>query len=218
MMLDRSEILRYLGAPNTDKTLGPFIDRGEREVLRAANPKHTYQRIPLAVDAETGLVNLAGVGVTSYDLAAHLRGCKEGYLFACTLGPGIDALVKRYTFTNSAMLPVVQAVSAAYIEHCANEAQRQLEELATRQGLFLRPRYSPGYGDFSLECQRLFFNVLQIPQRLGVSLTESLLMVPSKSITAVIGLSDDPSLCHVNRCMTCTAVNCPFRKELSDNV
>ncbi|MFQ7401032.1 MAG: vitamin B12 dependent-methionine synthase activation domain-containing protein, partial [Neglectibacter sp.] len=78
--------------------------------------------------------------------------------------------------------------------------------------LYLRPRYSPGYGDFSLENQRFFFDSLEITKRIGVFLTDSFLMIPCKSITAVLGLSEKGTQCHVGKCMSCKLNKCPFRK------
>ena len=211
-MLDRREILRYIGAGD-DGVLDTLIDRAENEVIAASRPRHVYKRIDISVNRPEGSVTLAGSVIESRDLAGHLDGCKEGFLFACTLGIGVDALVKRYSFTDLAMLPVVQAVAAAYTEYCADMAQVELEIYAQQHGLYLRPRYSPGYGDFQLNCQRFIFDALQIPKSIGVSLTDSILMIPFKSVTAVIGLSDDPKQCHINKCMSCTAKNCPFRKD-----
>lgn len=213
-MLDRAEILRYLGASGRNSVLDKLIERAEAEVIQAAHPRHVYKRISLQVDMDTASVQLASRVLVSRDLAKHLHGCNEGFLFACTLGAEVDSLVKRYSLIDVPMLPVVQAVAGTYIEFYANQAQKELEIYGAEHGLFLRPRYSPGYGDFQLECQRILFDILEIPKKIGVSLTDSFLMVPFKSITAVIGLSADPSLCHVNKCMTCTAMNCPFRKEI----
>ncbi len=212
-MLSRKEILRYMGVSNSDGSMDALIDRAEKEVIAASRPKHVYKHIDIAEGEREGCVSLAGTVIESRDLSAHLSGCTEGFLFACTLGIGVDSLVKRHSFTELHMLPVVQAVSAAYTEYCADEAQRELEKYAEHHGLYLRPRYSPGYGDFQLSCQRFLFDALQISKNIGVSLTDSFLMVPFKSVTAVIGLSNDPKQCHINKCMTCTAKNCPFRKE-----
>lgn len=213
LMLDRQEILRYLGASNSNEALEGMIARAEREVRQAARPKHVSRHIVLAVDLPAETVDLAGTVIHSKSLSQHLRGCREGFLFACTLGPAVDMLVKRFTLTEPAMAPVIQAVAAAYTEFCANEAQRELEDYAREHGLYLRPRYSPGYGDFALNCQRFLFDALAVTKKIGVTLTEAFMMIPFKSVTAVIGLSDDPTLCHINKCMACTAQNCPFRKE-----
>lgn len=210
-MINRKEILRYLGASGCGEALNAMIDRAESEVMAASRPKHVYRHVTISHDLSQ--VFIESICADSKDLAAHLRGCTEGFLFACTLGVGVDSLVKRYSFTDVPMLPVIQATAAAYIEYYADTAQRELEEYVRGRKLYLRPRYSPGYGDFPLSWQKNFFNLLEIPKKIGVTLTDSFMMVPFKSITAVIGLSADPSLCHIGKCMTCSAKNCPFRKE-----
>lgn len=202
-----------MNVPTNDVVLDSLIKRAEAKVIAAAKPKHVFRYINIEVDHPAGRVILAGTPIESNDLAAHLKGCQEGFLFACTLGIGVDSLVKRYSLTEPPMLPIVQAVAAAYTEYCADTAQQELETFAAQRGLYLRPRYSPGYGDFQLSCQSFLFAALQIPQKIGVTLTDSFLMIPFKSITAVIGLSNDPTQCHIGKCMTCTAEKCPFRKE-----
>ena len=55
-------------------------------------------------------------------------------------------------------------------------------------GETLVKRYSPGYGDFPLEAQRELLALIDAPRKVGVWLTDSLLMVPSKSGSAMIGV------------------------------
>lgn len=208
--MDIREILRYLGVHGEDPQLQEMILRAEKEILSAANPKHIAKRFPLLVE-EKG-VTVGGTFLPSETLASHLRGCEEAFLFAFTLGPGVDTLIRRYELMEMPMVPVLQACAAAYTEECADSAQEELERYAEKRGLYLRPRYSPGYGDFSLTSQRFFFNALRISKEIGVTLTDSCLMLPMKSITAIVGLSPDPSLCHVGKCMTCSMEQCPFRK------
>ncbi len=211
MELDKQEILRYLSAPHSNETLDGLIDRAQKEVASAARPKHTYRLVNIQVKEPA--VILGSTSFESKSLSQHLAGCEKAFLFACTLGPGVDILIKRFTIMDMPLVPVLQACSAAYIEAYADKAQLELEDYAKENGLYLRPRYSPGYGDFPLASQEFFFSALEIPRKLGVALTENYLMVPFKSITAVVGLSPDPSLCHIHRCMVCQAQNCPFRKE-----
>ena len=92
-------------------------------------------------------------------------------------------------------------------------AQGGIAQYAQERRLYLRPRYSPGYGDLPLASQRFLFDALQISKKIGVTLTENCLMLPMKSITGIVGLSPDPSLCHVGKCMACAAENCPFRQK-----
>ena len=83
---------------------------------------------------------------------------------------------------------------------------------AEKDGLYLRPRYSPGYGDLPLEMQRDISRILNMPKEIGVSLTQSLLMTPSKSVTALIGVSEEPGECRSKGCEECEAAdNCMYR-------
>lgn len=209
--MNKREILRYLGAAPDTEQLDDLIAKAEREVTAAAVPRHVFQRLPVMV--RSNAVTVGGTELVSRDLAAHLQGCSEVFLFAMTLGAGIDSLIRRYSLTEMPLVPVLQACSAAYTEECADVAQREIEQIARAENLYLRPRYSPGYGDFKLEYQKFLFAALDISKKIGVSLTDDCLMIPFKSVTAIIGLSPDPSLCHVGKCMTCTAADCPFRKE-----
>lgn len=211
-MLNRKEILRYLGAGPGDGSLNKMIDRAESSVLQAARPRWTYRRFEINADS-TG-VTLSHIRWESRDLGAHLSGCDEAFLFACTLGPEIDSLIKRSTITDLAMAPLLQACAAECVEFFADQAQKEMEEYVASRKAYLRPRYSPGYGDFSLSCQQLVFDLLDLPRKIGLTLTDDFLMIPLKSITAVIGISSDPTQCHVGRCMTCASQNCPFRKEI----
>lgn len=212
-MLDRKEILRYLGAEKGDGALEQMIDQAEKEVLSASSPKQVSRRVAIEVDPLG--VSLPGARWESRDLAAHLSHCKEAFLFACTLGQGVDVLLKRTELIDMPLVPVIQACAAQYVEFIADKAQEEMEAYASAHGSYLRPRFSPGFGDFSLTCQDYFFSVLEIPKKIGVCLTENHMMLPMKSITAVIGISPDPSLCHVGNCMTCAKKECPFRKEKS---
>ena len=207
---DPREILRYLGADHATPLIQELMERAQRETEEVSRPKSVF--LPLPIQVEEDRVFLGEKAFASRSLASHLRGCREGYLFAFTLGREIDMRLKRYAVTDLPYVPVLQACAASYTELCADLAQEELRESARRRGLYLRPRYSPGYGDFPLSCQRFLFEVLQVSKKIGITLTESCLMLPMKSITGVVGLSPDPSLCHVGRCMACASENCPFRR------
>ena len=208
--MNQKEILRYLGASCREPQLEGMIGQVWEKVVRAASPRYVSGRFSLVV--ERGGVTLGGTYLSSSTLADHLRGCKEAFLTAFTLGPGVDALIKRCELTDMPLVPVLQACAAVYTEEQADAAQEDIRTYARDRNLYLRPRYSPGYGDFPLSCQRFLFEALQVSKKIGITLTESCLMLPMKSITGVVGLSPDPSLCHVGRCMACASENCPFRR------
>ena len=209
--MDKQEILRYLSAPKSNPNLDQLIARAEREIVQAANPRYVSGHFTISVNNEG--VYIGGTYLPSATLAAHLKGCQEAFLVAFTLGPGVDTLIERYELVEMPLVPVLQACAAVYTEEQADKSQKDLEEYAKERGLYLRPRYSPGYGDFALSNQQFLFDALQVSKKIGITLTETYLMLPMKSITGVVGLSPDPSLCHVGRCMNCSAKNCPFRKS-----
>ena len=209
--MNKQEILRYLGASADTDQLDGLIVKAEEEVKSAARPRHVFRRFSISVTKDSVTIN--HTELFSRDLAAHLRGCREAFLFALTLGTEVDSLIRRSTVSDMPLVPVLQACAAAYTEECADQAQKELEQMATADDLYLRPRYSPGYGDFSLTDQKFLFAALDITRKIGITLTEDCLMIPFKSITAMIGLSPDPSLCHIGKCMTCDLTDCPFRKE-----
>ncbi|CCX39000.1 vitamin B12 dependent methionine synthase activation region [Clostridium sp. CAG:1013] len=208
--MEKQEILRYLGAGNSDPQLDLLIARAEKELIQAAMPRYVSGKFSLSVRDDGAVIG--GTYLPSKTLAAHLKGCQEAFLVAFTLGPGVDALIRRYELVEMSLVPVLQACAAVYTEEQADQAQEDLETYAKEKGLFLRPRYSPGYGDLPLSSQRFLFDALQVSKKIGVTLTDTFLMLPMKSITGVVGLSKDPSLCHVDKCMSCSAKNCPFRK------
>ena len=89
------------------------------------------------------------------------------------------------------------------IENWCDEVNEIIRREAAEEQLFLRPRYSPGYGDLALESQRDFFRILDITKHTGISLTEGCLMVPTKSVTAFIGLSETDKNCILSGCEDC---------------
>jgi hypothetical protein len=123
----------------------------------------------------------------SLTLARHLEGCRAAYLVCGTLGAGFDAMHRRVSAVSGADALILQAIGAAAIEKWMDSVEDEIR-LELLPGETLRPRYSPGYGDFPLEVQREMVTVLDTARKIGVSLTDSLLMTPSKSVSAVIGV------------------------------
>ena len=216
MKLDEKEILRYLGCGRKppDAVLHELVLSCAEELEQAATPRSISRLFPVTF-GENG-VRLGNIAVEGRNLRQHIRGCKEAVLFAATLGVQADILLARYSRIDMSRAAVLQAASAAMIESYCDETEKEISAQAARRGLFLRPRYSPGYGDFSIQLQKDILNTLDCPKRIGLSMTESFMLVPTKSVTAVIGLTSDPTGCHIAKCMGCSDGNCPFRKESNE--
>ncbi len=183
MTVTVQEVARYLrmGGNAPDGALAARIGELIGEAVRVLRPARIWRRLPVA--------QVPSPGTT---LLRHLEGCAEAYLVCGTIGPGLDALQRRVSVTSGADALIVQAVGAALIERYMDDVENEIRaELASGEALVTR--YSPGYGDFPLEAQREILAILDTPRKIGVSLTDSLLMVPSKSVSAVIGVTKKPT-------------------------
>lgn len=192
------EILRYSGIKKDSIT-------EEISSMISAAIKETEGLRPKCVFKEISDVEI----FKSEDLKNHLSGCERFFLFAATLGTDADRILKRYTKTDIAKASVIQAVLAAEIEEYADKMMNEFDS----NGLYFRPRFSPGYGDFNISHQKTILTLLDAGKLLGITLTDSYMMIPEKSITAVLGLSKEKS-CIINKCAECKNKGCQYRKEV----
>lgn len=228
MNVDKREIYRYLGYQGRvpDENVLREVDRCLEELREAVTPRFVYRQYPIErfftdniekpfLDEKPGteLLSIAGMKIQSRSLFRNLRDCKSAYLMAATLGIGPDRLIARASVAKMSRAVILQAAAAAMIEAWCDEVNQKIIKEAEDQGLYCRPRFSPGYGDFSLEYQKDFAQILRIQKEIGVSLTQSLLMMPSKSVTAVIGLSPVKKECALHGCEACLkAEECSFSR------
>ena len=228
MDVNRREIYRYLGIKANEKPDAATEKLAEEciaELSEKCRPRSFARWFPCAVteaaapgsievpqvaDAAAPLIDFSCFQVKSRDLAKNLKGCGQVILFAATIGEGADFLTRKYSRTNVAKAVVMQAAAAAMVEAFCDEENEKLREQAEEQGWFLRPRFSPGYGDFSLEHQRDFARVLEMQKTVGITLSESLLMLPTKSVTAVIGAGRTDTKCVLSGCESCGNADCAF--------
>ena len=212
-MKETQEVLRYLGyrgRPADERTL-QSITSCMNELRSAVTPRSLSLLLPVEFDGDAVL--LGNLRVESADLSRHIAGCGEAYLFAATLGAQADFLLERASKIDKSRALVMQACAAALTESVCDEAEREISAQAAKRGLFLRPRYSPGYGDFSILHQRDLLGILQAQKKIGLAMTQDSMLVPTKSVTAVIGLTAEKTSCHIAKCMECKSLNCPFRKD-----
>lgn len=210
--LSRREVWRYLGYKGSepDETVCRLVEETIEMVENAAVPRQVSRRVTCKIQPDNRLF-LGSLEVTSQSLAKHLHDCSEVILFAATLGSGIDRLLQRYNRLQVSRAAILQAVSAAAVEEWCDQCQKQLED-GLEEGLYLRPRFSPGYGDLPLAFQRPLLESLEAGKRIGIELTDTLLMTPTKSVSAIIGITSDKKSCTVHHCAACAKTDCPFRK------
>lgn len=209
MDYSEKEVLRYLGygATPPDERILSLIGAVAEELGKIVSPKSVFEEFSLSVNQPE--LNIGGVKVVSESLSQHLSGCEIAVLFAATIGVGADTLIRRYSITDMEKAAIAQAVSAAALEAYCDRAAEEIAAKYTPE-LYPKPRFSPGYGDFSMEHQKDITGMLLTEKRIGLTLTGGFMLAPSKSVTAVIGFSGDKS-CNANKCRSCGNLNCAFR-------
>ncbi len=208
------EALRYLGYHNIEPN--PEVDKQLHEcmndLLKTISPKYTYQRFSID-HMENDTIDIASMHIQSKNLSKNLQGCHAVYCLAATLGLSVDRFIERATIQNMSKAAMYQACGAALIETYVDTINQMIKEEAKQNDEFIRPRFSCGYGDFALEHQTDFSRLLNMPKTVGITLTDTLLMMPSKSVTAIIGVSKQDASCILQGCEACDKKDCEFRRE-----
>ena len=223
---DIREICRYLGYRGTgpDTAVLDRIRRITKDLEAVSTPGFVSVTLPLTFDAapeapeDIPAIRFGGLEVQSRDLYRNLQGCCRVTLFAATLGLGPDRLQERLSIISMNDAMTAQCAAAAMVEALCDMHNEWLRREAAAEGFSLRPRFSPGYGDFRLEYQEDLIRLLDAGRQIGLSLTESLMMVPSKSVTALIGIykNTDPAEGDMPAagCAACSMRDtCSFRKD-----
>ena len=141
-----------------------------------------------------------------------LKSLVKGCFVRCDIRTGVDRLIARTSLTDMANAVVLQACAAAMLEEFCDEKQFEIGEELEKEGLYLRPRFSPGYGDFDIGFQKSFMQMLDCAKAIGLTMTESFMMTPTKSVTAVIGASRIKERCPIAGCEVCDKKECIYRR------
>lgn len=213
--INRKEIYRYLGIRrgDPDERTRQIVEECIDELTEVMTPRMVYRIFPLSFP-EDGSLDFTCFRVKSKNLQKNLKGCEKIIIFAATIGEGVDRLLRKYNKLEVSRGVIMQAASAAAIEAYCNEINQNFKDEAAKEGWYLRPRFSPGYGDFSLSYQSLISDVLKMEKTCGITLTDSLLMMPSKSVTAVIGMGRQKVSCVMDGCEVCNKKDtCQYRRS-----
>ncbi len=203
---DKAEILRYSGVRVSDSNIDKLFDDCIKELEGKIQSRVCFCEFDI-VRIENG-VDLGFAKVKSSLLEKHLKGCHKIVLFAATIGVEIDRLIAKYSKLSPSKALMLQAIGTERIETFCNQFE---ESINFKNGGNTTSRVSAGYGDIPLALQKDIFAVLDCPRKIGVSLNESLLMSPTKSVTAIIGIGT--AECIENGCERCNITDCGFRRK-----
>ena len=204
---NKREILRYAGVKENISEIDALIDECIKELDGKLTYKVCYGEYPVKILSND--IDLTFTAVTSKDLAKNLKDCNRIILFAATVGIGLDRLIAKYNALSPTKALIFQAIGAERIESLCDLFNSDIK----KEYKAVRPRFSAGYGDLSIEIQKDVFTALNCSKNIGVALNDSLLMSPSKSVTAIIGIANDSDCTDKNGCTACNKTDCEFRRE-----
>jgi len=221
MEISKKEVLRYLGyrGAEADERIASHI----AELIDLFTAKVISQSVYGIWDCQidSSVVVIGGMTIHSQSLAQHLEGCRRVVLLAATLGTEADTLIRRFSVQDMEKAVIAQAVCAAMIEAYCDTIEGELAQKSEFDGLHPTSRFSPGYGDFDIVHQKDILSILN-SGRIGLTLTEGYMLIPSKSVTAVIGFAREKgcvagrlaTVVAMEKCERCADTQCRFRKAV----
>lgn len=203
------EILRYAGCKTADEATLALLRSCVDEVRDKLAYKVCYRELTVRVVGN--ICDFGAFCVQAESLAKNLAGCSEVVVFAATVGLEIDRLIAKYGRLAPSKALLLQAIGAERIEALCDVF---CESVKKEKRTSVKPRFSAGYGDLPLATQKEIFAVLNCEKTIGVFLNESLLMSPSKSVTAFLGLGGGRYATNGRTCAACNQKDCAFGSKI----
>lgn len=213
--VDRSEIARFMGIKGeADSNAKKLIEEALFSLLPAVSPRFVKRNFLLKTEKNS--VFLGDWEIKSASLAAFLSDADEAILFCATLGSGADRQIQKNLLIRPSLALAQQACAAAMIEAFCDSVCLEFAEEMAQKNLSPKPRFSPGYGDFSLDCQEKILSLLDAQRKIGVTITDASLLTPTKTVTALVGFSEKGRGCPEGGCGVCTNRFCVFNRDFID--
>ncbi len=210
--VDIEDAYRYIGC------CGDIEDNIKSELQNAAELIKKYMQ-PRMVKKICSLDRSDGISLTGTCLklegkaiVALLHDCDICVIFCATVGGDIESLIRKWQIKDLAFAAMLDACASSAVESLCNSVENEIFEEYAAKDCFLTDRFSPGYGDLPITIQKDFCSTLDTSRRIGVSVSESGIMIPRKSVTAIIGISKKEQKHRLSGCKDCILIsNCKYR-------
>lgn len=216
--VDKSEVLRYLGhnGQEIDNDLNFKINQCIKETKNEIDTKYVYQIYDIKNDLNLNTVQFENTNLIlkSKDISELLRDCDKCVLMCATLGFNIEKNIRRYSYNNLTKGIIIDACATTSIEEVCDLVQDSILDKVAKDGKSLTMRYSPGYGDLDISANRDILNVLDAHRKIGVTVTNTGIMIPRKSVVALIGITNEKIGKVKRTCENCSnRFNCEYRRK-----
>lgn len=212
--INREEAFRYMGHKGEEipQSIIKIADECEKALLENISPKYIYRVFDTEFSADGIIIKNTPLIFKGKDIAEHLQGCEKCVLMCATLSAGADKVIRQYEASGMEKAVVADCLASAAIEQVCNIAESEIQKALGDYNYTWR--FSAGYGDFPLDIQKDFLAVLNAQKRIGLNVTDSLILTPRKSVTAVMGISKNEIAKGKRGCGCCNMRDvCNFRKR-----
>ncbi len=215
LQVDEKEVYRHLGFGDAvpSKTDVAGIKDAILRLQESVRARFAYARFSL-FENENGELAMKGVSLGFPAIQRHLVGCNECILMGVSLGKQTDMLLRSVQVLDMAKAVLIDAAASVLIEQYADYIEENLRKDVQKEALFLTGRFSPGYGDFPLSVQKDILWLISAEKQIGMGQTKDGMLIPAKSITAVLGISKTDKKGYLAACDECSMKEkCQRRKE-----
>ena len=209
--ISKAEAARYMGVKGVpDSAVSALLDEAEKVVRSRVRPKYVYLETSAELTDEGIILGAVSEPLTGEAIKRHMEGCTRAVLLAATLSQEADKLIRQAAVDNMAYSLALDCICSAAIEQVCDRAEEEI--FAAHPVPYRTWRFSPGYGDLPITLQRPLLLSLNAQRRIGLTVTDSSLLIPSKSVTAIIGISGAPVKRGGRGCAVCNMrENCAYR-------
>lgn len=211
--INKAETLKYLGygkkKPDIKTSVSMLVC--EKRLLDTLIPKYTVKIFDIvSVSEDSVQLKDCSVVLRGRDIAKHLENCEKAALLCATVGNGADSIIRTLQVGNMSEAVITDAMASSAVEQVCAEAEQYIRSMFSE--MFVTWRYSPGYGDFPISQQADFIELTDAARQVGVTVNESFVLTPLKSVTAVLGLSRRLKQLAARGCDGCSLKDrCAFR-------
>lgn len=208
--IDKELVLRFLRVRKepSDESMSMLCSCID-EFNDVVSYKASYRYCDVKIDGDIVIFD-DSIKLKSEKLKKNLLGCKGAFVFVATTSIGVDRLIQKHSTLRVSRAVVIDAIGSAAIESFCDLL---CEKLSSDCKLNLRPRFSPGYGDLDIKTQDEVLSICDATRKIGVTLNSRYMMIPTKSVSAIVGVSEDENKClNKSSCITCESQNCPYRE------
>lgn len=189
--IDRAEVLRYLQTSKDleDENINRLIAETTAEIKDIINFRYLYQKFPIEFSQNGVEVKGTTLTLKGKSIQKHLKNSEEIYLMAATLGAQVDKKISYYEKVSITKSMIFDACATTAIEAGCDQVEEEIKEKVLAAGNEeITFRYSPGYGDLGIDIQKEILRILNAPKKIGLTASKYNMLLPTKSVTAVIGV------------------------------